>query len=48
MISLEELLHHILTNEPKLCQRECLPQFELVNLDDGGQEVRVALTHPTS
>ena len=47
MTKLHEILTHILENEPKLADRECKPEFEVVNLDDG-QEVRVRLTPPTS
>lgn len=42
MTKLHEILTHILTNEPKLADRECKPEFEVVNLDDG-QEFRVKL-----
>lgn len=48
MTKLHEILTHILENEPTLANRECKPEFELVNLDNGGQEVRVVLTPPTS
>ena len=43
MTKLHEILNHILENEPKLAERECKSEFELVNLDDGGQEVRISL-----
>jgi hypothetical protein len=45
MTKLHEILTHILENEPKLAERECKPEFELVNTDDG-QEVRVVLVRP--
>jgi len=45
MTKLHEILTHILENEPKLADRECKPEFELVNTDDG-QEVRVRLIGP--
>ena len=40
---LHQILNHILKTELNLCQRECKPKFDLVNLDDGNQEIRVAL-----
>jgi hypothetical protein len=46
MIKLHQMLHHILKTELKLCQRECKPEFEVVNLDDGSREVRVRLVKP--
>ena len=42
-MKLHQMLSHILKTELKLCQRECKPEFEVVNLSDGVQEVRVAL-----
>jgi hypothetical protein len=47
-MKLHQILHHILKTELKLAQRECKPEFEVVNLDDGNQEVRVRLTSMTS
>ena len=47
-MKLHQILHHILKTELKLVQRECLPEFEVVNLDDGTQEVRVRLTGTTT
>ena len=42
-MKLHQMLSHILKTELNLCQRECKPEFELVNLDNGSQEVRVTL-----
>lgn len=47
-MKLHQILQHILKTELKLIQRECKSEFELVNMDDGSQEVRVRLTSPTS
>ena len=47
-MKLHQILHHILKTELKLVQRECKPEFEVVNLDDGTQEVRVRLTGTTT
>lgn len=45
-MKLHQILHRILKTELKLSQRECKPEFEVVNLDDGSQEVRVRLVKP--
>ena len=42
-MKLHQILTHILKTELKLVQRKCRPEFELVNLADGSQELRVRL-----
>lgn len=47
-MKLHQILRHILKTELKLMQRECKPEFEVVNMGDGTQELRVRLTSPTT